>query len=504
MTAHFDIVQAMNSPELFKSSFAGPSWDPWRTVLKAAFALPMSDKEKQFFRTIAARDPPKKRVRELWAIAGRRGGKDSVTSLIVAYTAALFEPRNRLRPGESPLCLALACDRDQSKIILNYTRSYFTDIPALQKLVRRETATGLRLNNGVEIAIGTNSFRSVRGRSILCVVLDECAFYTYENSATPDEETYKALRPALSTLQPESMLIGIATPYRKGGLLYRKYSEHFGKDTDDVLVIQAPSIVLNPTLDQADIDAALAEDPAGAGAEWNATFRDDVSGWAPRELIEAAVDRDIIVRPPLPDVRYHSFVDSSGGVRDSFTAAVAHNENSIAVLDCLIEIRAPFNPDSATARIADALKSYRCHSTVGDRYGAQWIVQAFEKCGIAYRHSDRDRSSIYLDALPLFTTGRARLLDNKRLSTQLASLERKTSSLGKDKVDHGPGGHDDAANVVAGALVLATRKIHDDVPLVAPIIIGRPPIGPGGTVSTEAAWREWAYRGGYTNSWGPV
>ena len=29
------------------------------------------------------------------------------------------------------------------------------------------------------------------------------------------------------------MLIGIATPYRKGGLLYRKYSEHFGKDTDE-------------------------------------------------------------------------------------------------------------------------------------------------------------------------------------------------------------------------------------------------------------------------------
>jgi hypothetical protein len=39
------------------------------------------------------------------------------------------------------------------------------------------------------------------------------------------------------------------------------------------------------------------------------------------------------------------------------------------------------------------LKSYRCHTTVGDRYGAQWIVQAFEKCGIAYRHSDRDRSA---------------------------------------------------------------------------------------------------------------
>ena len=274
--AGFDIVTAMDSKHLFQPAFAGPSWDPWRAVLKAAYALPMTATELTFFKSIAERNPPGRRVKELWIIPGPKGWEESITSLIVAYTAALFEPRNRLRPGESPLCLALACDRDQSKIILNYTRSYFTDIPALQKLVRRETATGLRLNNGVEIAIGTNSFRSVRGRSILCVVLDECAFYTYENSATPDEETYKALRPALSTLQPESMLIGIATPYRKGGLLYRKYSEHFGKDTDDVLVIQAPSIVLNPTLDQADIDAALAEDPAGAGAEWNATFRDDV------------------------------------------------------------------------------------------------------------------------------------------------------------------------------------------------------------------------------------
>jgi hypothetical protein len=61
------------------------------------------------------------------------------------------------------------------------------------------------------------------------------------------------------------------------------------------------------------------------------------------------------------------------------------------------------------------LKSYRCLSTAADRYGAQWIVSAFKKCGINLRHSDRDRLSIYLDALPLFTTGRARLLDNKCL-----------------------------------------------------------------------------------------
>jgi hypothetical protein len=32
-------------------------------------------------------------------------------------------------------------------------------------------------------------------------------------------------------------------------------------------------------------------------------------------------------------------------------------------------------------------------------------------------------------------------------------LERRTSPIGKDRVDHGPGGHDDLCNSAAGALV---------------------------------------------------
>jgi hypothetical protein len=494
----------MDSPKLFRSSFAGSSWDGWRAVLKGAFALPMSDAECEFFRSVAGRDPPTRRVKELWIIVGRRGGKDSVASLIISYIAALFSTRNRLRSGEIALCLALACDRDQAKIVLGYTKSYFQDIPTLKRMVKRETAIGLELTNHVEIAVGTNSYRSVRGRPILCAVLDEVAFYRDETSALPDEATYQALTPGMATMAPDAMLIGISTPYRKSGLLHRKFSDHFGKASDDVLVIKAPTRSLNPTIDQSIIDAALIEDPAHAAAEWLAEFRDDIAGWASRELIEAAVDRDVIVRPPLPNVQYYSFIDGSGGVRDSYCAAVAHNENGVAVLDCLVEIRAPFDPDSATADVADMLKSYRCHTTVGDHYSAEWIVNAFKKVGITYRHSDRDRSSIYLDALPLFTTGRARLLDNKRLVTQLASLERKTAPSGKDKVDHGPGGHDDAANVAAGAMVLATAIKLDEVPIVAPIIVGQPRNIPGGTVSTEAAWREWAYGSGNANFWGSV
>jgi len=52
-------------------------------------------------------------------------------------------------------------------------------------------------------------------------------------------------------------------------------------------------------------------------------------------------------------------------------------------------------------------------------------------------------------------SGTVQLLENKKLLNQLTQLERRTARSGKDAVDHPPGGHDDLANSVAGALQLA-------------------------------------------------
>jgi hypothetical protein len=136
----------------------------------------------------------------------------------------------------------------------------------------------------------------------------------------------------------------------------------------------------------------------------------------------------------------------------------AHREKDETVmLDLLFERKAPFNPSEATGEIATLLKSYGCSQVTGDKYGANWVVEAFAKTGIKYIQSERDRSAIYLDCLPLFTSGRARLIDSARLVAQFAALERRTFSNGRDKVDHGreTSARDDACNSAAGALVLA-------------------------------------------------
>ena len=451
-----DIVSAMNHPGMFKPYFKGRSWNGWRMVLKGAFALPMTEAEREFFRTIAEREPPAHRVKELWIVAGRRAGKDSIASLIVAHAAALFaDGDDRLRPGERALCMCLACDRDQSKIVLNYTRSYFSNIPPLKAMVTRETSTGFELNNSVDIAVATNSFRSVRGRPILCAVFDEVAFWRDDASASPDEETYNAVKPGMATM-PDAMLIGISSPYRKAGLLYKKFHDHFGRD-GDILVVRAASAALNPTLDQAIIDQALRADPAAARAEWLAEFRTDVAAFLDDALIDAAIDLDRPSElPPRVGTVYVAFVDAAGGVgADSYTLAIAHREGDLIVVDAIRGTSSKFNPAEITRQYAALAKGYGISTVVGDAYGSEWVAGAWREAGVAYVRSDQNKSAIYLEAMPLFARGVARLPDHACLLRELRLLERRTSRLGKDVVDHPRNAGDDYAAAVAGALMLA-------------------------------------------------
>lgn len=93
------------------------------------------------------------------------------------------------------------------------------------------TASEIRLKNGIIIATHPNSFRSIRGRTLLCCIFDESGFWRDETSALPDVECYRAVLPALAT--SHGMLIGISSPYRKLGMLYQRHKDYFATDDPD-------------------------------------------------------------------------------------------------------------------------------------------------------------------------------------------------------------------------------------------------------------------------------
>lgn len=454
------ITEAMDAPELFGDWFAGGSWDTWRSILRAAYHLPMTAADRTRFRAVAGdRKPPARRVKELWAIAGRRSGKDSVASLVAAH-AALFGDYSMLRPGERGSVICIAVDKMQAAIVQRYIAGYFASIPALQALVTRDTEGVLELSNGTEIITATNSFRSVRGKTTAVAIFDEACFFRDEYSANPDKELYSAILPSMATI-PHSMLIGISTPYRRAGLLYEKWQRHYGKDDDDILVVAGPSRTFNPSLPQRLIDAELARDPVAARSEWLAQWRDDVGSWLSRDLILGAVDQGVAVRPPERRHRYFGFADPSGGRHDGFACAIAHAEDGRVLLDALFEQQAPFNPSEVVAQIAALVKQYWLMSVAGDSFGNEWVVESFARHGIQYTKSELNRSELYLNCLPLLASGRARLLDNDRMVRQFLALERRTQPGGHDRVDHPDrtGHHDDLSNAAAGALVLAGGKV---------------------------------------------
>ena len=447
------LAAAISPGGLFADAFPGSSWDRWRAILKAASGEPMSDYEIELFREVADRDPPGRRVRECWIIGGRRSGKDSVASAI-AVVLALGDRAKHLRPGERATVLCIANTREQGAIVFRMIAALMNESAILRPLIVRETADSLVLSNGAEIVVSSPNYRSVRGRTVVAAILDECAFYADEESAIPDTELYAAILPAMSTI-PDALMIGISSPHGRSGLLFQKFAASYGKEDPGVLVVRGASRTFNPTLDEQIVADALARDPERAGAEWLAEWRSDVSDFLSRDLLDAATDQGVIVRPPAPGAQYVAAADPSGGRGDAFAVAIAHAEDDAAVIDAVMERRAPFDPAAVVAEAADLLRSYGISSITGDRYSAGWVAEAFAKEGINYHPATTDKSGIYTDALPLFASGRIRLIDSPRLVHQLASLERRTTRGGRDRVDHPAHGSDDVAHAAALALITA-------------------------------------------------
>ena len=275
----------------------------------------------------------------------------------------------------------------------------------------------------------------------------------------------RALRPALARVSG-SLLCVVSSPYARRGELYRMWKKHYGKNSADVLVIQAPTLTLNPSFDRREIERAYADDRASAAAEYGAEFRSDIETFISQEALEQCVvpgRREIPpVDPKSDSMRYAAFVDPSGGGADSFTLAIGHllkgagTEESVAVIDCVREVRPPFSPEAVVKELAAVLKSYRVSRVTGDRYAGEWPREAFRRHGIAYDLAKKPKSDLYRDVLALINSGRVELLDHERLLAQIGALERRTGRGGRDSIDHAPGGHDDVANVVAGLACMLT------------------------------------------------
>jgi hypothetical protein len=449
---------ALSDPALLAGALPGESWAAWRVILIACAGEALRDEEREVFKALTGRErEPGVMVEVLLAVAGRRSGKTKAIAVFAVYLATLCDWSDDLSIGEHGLALFLAPTERQAAVAHDYATGVVDHVALLAGKVASRTATTLTLQRGIEHEVQAAHWRFSRGATAICVALDECAFlYSSEDSANGDAELLTALRPSLATTGGPMLLT--SSPAAMEGIVYQLHKRHYGPQGDPlVMVIQADTRTLNPSLRQSVVNRAYATDPVGADSEYGGRFRQPTTAYLERSLIEAAVSKGLTRKGPLPGVRYYAHIDVSGGNgTDSFTASIAHKVfdrgREVCVLNALFEVRPKFDPDQAVAECAAMLRVYGITSAYSDNYAAQWPVTAFARHGVAVMKCPLTASELYMHSVPAWTASRVQMLDNDRAVDQLAALKRKLGQGGRETIEHPRGAHDDLANVIAGVI----------------------------------------------------
>jgi hypothetical protein len=463
---------ALSEPNIFGDILAGDTWKNWRILMVAMMGEPLiNDEEKEIYEKLTGRVyVPGQRCDEFFAIMGRRSGKTRAAAVIAAYLATFVDYSSVLAPGERTSLPILSATIWQSKKAFQYLDGIFHHVPALSKLVRNQTSDTISLSTRVDIECRPASYRSIRSGTFCACLCDELAFWRDDTSANPDTLILQAVRPSLITTN--GPLICISSPFAMRGELWEAYKRDYGPNGDPrVIIAKAASRTMNPGLSQKFIDRAFARDPISAASEYGretVEFRSDVEAAFDLRAVEGTVLRGIYEIPHVIGETYVAFCDPAGGTGgDSFTLGIAttrmEGETKIAQLVCLREFKPPFSPQQTIAEISKTIMSYGINTVTGDRYAGDFAPEHFRNNGIIYEVSEKTKSDIYRDAIPLVNAGQVELLDNPRLITQICSLERRVARGGRASIDHpqGPNYHDDLSNAAFGALVLASGLSPD-------------------------------------------
>jgi hypothetical protein len=441
------------------------------TLNRALYGLPLNNEQLEIYSLCTNRSLYHAYdYAEAAILGGARSGKDSrIACPAVSDEAAFGDHDKKLARGERATIALVAPGREQTAIAFNYLKSHFTDSKLLSSMLAEEPTEGkISLTNRVDIRCFPCTKSSLRGWSIPAAVMDEVAFFRLEDSIESDAEIQASIRRGMIGFA-RTKLVKISTPYMRSGVLYEDFKNHFGKDSPDLLCWRAPSTLMNPSLKQSRLEREQRLDPQRFAREYLAEFAEDLDQFIPAHWVESAVVPGRRELPPVPGAIYVAGADTSGlgggGNPDAFTLSIVHSQGEKVIQDvCRGWKKSRSNSlDLAgiVGEIARTVKAYGISAVTGDRYGAQWVVEAFAKEGVVYRQTDQDKSYFYTAVEPLFAQGRIELLDHPQLARELRMLERRPLPGGKIRIDHPRSAHDDYSNSLAIAAAIASQSKVD-------------------------------------------
>lgn len=244
---------------------------------------------------------------------GRRSGKSTLSAMIAAYeTYKLLKKHNPQSyygtpEGSAIQICSIATSKDQAAILYKEVRRHFNNCDFFGQYMEAETQTQATFHTphdldtntkpSVRITFYSSVAKGIRGSANIVAIMDEVAFFNTSGQASASE-VYQALSPSLAQFSPkdpndssvpigdsEGRMILISSPYAKQGLFYEQYEMALsgGPGSKDLLMIQAPTWEVNPTIPRDYYEKEYEKNPIAFQTEFGAEFTDKVKSWIERD-----------------------------------------------------------------------------------------------------------------------------------------------------------------------------------------------------------------------------
>lgn len=375
------------------------------------------------------------------AVCGARGGKSYVFAALYALWRALVADLASLAPGEVASATIVAPDLRLGRQTLRYAHGAAKRRPELAQLIESEGADGFTLRRpdgravAIEVLPATRGGSALRGRSLVCAVLDESAFFRDESAVVNDAEVFRAVAPRVI---PGGLVVVVSTPWAEAGLLYELHAANFAHPVT-ALVAHAPTTLLRDDARTASMVARERDrDPENAAREFDAEFMSAGAGlFFPAASISAALVPDLLPANAAPRGATVGVGADVALVRDSSAIVAVHQVDGVFTVGELVELRPA---KGAPLKLSAVIREF-CEFT--GRHGASRFLADQHALEPAREHTTEDVSIVtapagmagkettYVAAKKALLEGRVRIpAQYRRLAEQLRDVVARATPGG--------------------------------------------------------------------------
>jgi hypothetical protein len=479
--------------------------EPQIVCLKALVGESLSWSQRAIWRRLSelplfTRYAPRQYWEAVWIFARQCGKSHQLGTTIILWTIYCMEHEVEEGSRLSVLCFSPVLRQSIFDVVVEKIAS----ISELQEQVEVSApASGeVRFKNGIDLLSISANPAYARGKTAILCVVDEAAFLHTDTEFTNNlTDLLESIRPSLIVKQGRLLLM--SSPGGMEGPLFESWRDREA-NRNDVQVLRAPSILLNPTIDKKLLERERARGESYYRREFLAEFT-ELSGnpfLNPEFINRAAKGSPAEFEPDKKDQFVFSGLDLADRkdwcAQSIATVRLVDGVRKVIVLSCRI-----WKPDSSGHKILTVLeemgqqcKKYGVYRANGDQKSmsaAEGVLAPFNVQFKRVISAGAGSEAAYRSFSALLNENRLILPDNSELLSQLKKLEERLTDGSRFLVQARRSGKDDAAVSCVLAVAMAVDNLEtpsepwaqcvpifddDDGPAAE---FGRPPIpGTGG------------------------